>query len=148
MTTRSIPLTNFDRLAASFFSRPLPRLTRQIPVDAVQRGERLVLTFDLPGVPEDAVELNVDHRTLTVSAERPASIAEGDTVFMAERPWGVMSRQIVVGESLDLDQASATFANGVLEVVVPIAASSRSRRIEIQHAPVSTEAIEATSQPD
>ena len=35
MPTRYVPLTSFDRLAASFFNRPLPALARQIPVDAV-----------------------------------------------------------------------------------------------------------------
>jgi len=143
MTTRSIPLTSFDRLAASFFSRPSPRLTHQIPVDAVQRGERLVLSFDLPGVPEEAVQLQLDHRTLTVTAERASSLTEEDTVFLAERPYGAMSRQVVLGESLDLDQVTASFANGVLEVVVPMSPASRSRRIDIQHAPISAQAIDA-----
>ena len=71
MPTRYVPLTNFDRLAASFFNRPLPALARQIPVDAVQRDERLVLAFDLPGVAEDQIELSVERRVLTIKAERP-----------------------------------------------------------------------------
>jgi HSP20 family protein len=143
MATRFVPLTNFDRLAASFFSpRPLPRLDRQIPVDALQREDRLVLMFDLPGVPEDAIELALERRVLTVRAERPNDMREDDTVFLAERPWGAMSRSIVLGDTLDLDQASAQYSNGVLMVTVPMAAQARSRKIEISHAPINTSAGE------
>jgi HSP20 family protein len=143
MPTRFVPMTNFDRLAASFFNRPLPSLSRQIPVDALQRDEKLVLAFDLPGVQEDSVELSVERRVLTVKAERPEFTREGDHVFLAERGWGAMSRQIVLGDTLDLDKVEATFAEGVLTVTIPTSATQRSRRIEISHAPVETTEVEA-----
>jgi HSP20 family protein len=143
MATRFVPMTNFDRLAASFFSpRAFPRLDRQIPVDAVQRDDKLVLVFDLPGISEDAVELSLERRVLTVRAERPNEVREDDTVFLAERPWGPMSRQIVLGDTLDLERVEAHFRAGVLTVTVPMAATARTRKIEISHAPVSTTAAE------
>jgi HSP20 family protein len=145
MPTRSVPLTNFDRLASSFFSRPLPSLARQIPVDAVQRGDKLWLRFDLPGVPEDKLELSVERRVLTVKGERPEFVSEEDHVFLAERPWGAMSREIVLGDTLDLDRIEASFEGGVLTVTVPMAATARSRKIEIGHAPIETTATELES---
>jgi HSP20 family protein len=142
MTTRSIPLTSFDRLAASFFARPYPQLARQIPLDAVQRGDGLHLAFDLPGVAESDVDLTIERRVLTVKAERPDLVQEGDHVFVAERASGPMSRQIVLGDTLDLDRVEATFDHGVLRVFVPVAATALSRRVEIGHAPVETTASE------
>ncbi len=143
MTTRFVPLSQFDRLAANFFgSGPRPVLDRQIPVDAIQRDERLMLTFDLPGVPEDHVELSLERRVLSVRAERESATREGDHVFLAERPYGTMSRQIVLGDTLDLDRVTATFDSGVLTVTVPMSAKAGTRRIEISNAPVSTSAGE------
>jgi HSP20 family protein len=143
MTTTRVPLTTFDRLAASFFGPNRPLLPRQIPVDAVQREDRLVLRFDLPGVAEDAIDITVERRTLTVKAARPTDLREGDRVFLAERPWGEWSRQVVLGEALDTERVSASYTHGVLTVTVPVAQTARSRKIEIGHAPV-----EAVSGPD
>jgi HSP20 family protein len=148
MATRLIPLSDFDRLAASFFSGGRPRLDRQIPLTAVQRGDHLVLAFDLPGVSDDQVEIALERRTLTVRAERPSMLAEGDTVFASELPWGSAERKVVLGDMLDPDAATASFSAGVLTVTVPISAKARSRKIEIGHAPVSATAVEARSSED
>jgi HSP20 family protein len=147
MATRLIPLSDFDRLAASFFSGR-PRLDRQIPLTAVQRGDSLVLSFDLPGVPEDKVEIALERRTLTVTAERPSILSEGDTVFASELPWGTAERKVVLGDTLDTEAASASFSGGVLTVTIPVSPKARSRKIEIGHAPVSTTAVEAGSRED
>ncbi len=142
MATRLIPLSDFDRLAASFFSGARPRLDRQIPLTALQRGEHLVLLFDLPGVPEEHVEISLERRTLTVKAERPGMVAEGDTVFASELAWGPAERKVVLGDTLDTEAAAASFSNGVLTISIPVSPKARSRKIEIGHAPVSTTAVE------
>lgn len=152
MSTRFVPLSSIDRLTAGLLGSmdfPLPRMDRQIPLDAFQRGDELVLHFDLPGVPEGDVELSVERRVVTVKATRAYAGQEGDHVFMAERPWGTLSRQVVLGDSLDVNRISAHYDNGVLTVTVPVAQNAKSRRIEINHAPVSAESreIEAESVP-
>jgi HSP20 family protein len=150
MATRFVPLSQFDRLAAGLFAGGprLPRLDRQIPVDAMQRDERLVLQFDLPGVSEENIELSLERRVLTVRADRVNAVREDDTVFLAERPWGGMSRQIVLGDTLDLERITASYANGVLSVSIPVSSTARSRKIEIGHAPVETSAAIDTSSTD
>jgi HSP20 family protein len=147
MPTRTVPLTReFDRLAASFFGPGRASLSRQIPVDAVQRDDRLVLSFDLPGVPEDGIEINLERRVLTVKAERPQHINEGDHVFLAERPWGAMSRQVVLGDTLDIERVTANYDRGVLTITAPLATTAKSRKIEIDHAPVQATATEVTAE--
>jgi len=150
MPTRYVPLTSFermDRLVDGLLSptRGFPRSDRQIPVDAFQRDGRLELRFDLPGVPEDSVELSIERRTLTVRAVRPYAPAEGDQVFFAERPWGEFSRQIILGDSLDTARVAATFDNGVLAVTIPVHEQAQSRRIEIRHAPLEAGAHEVAA---
>jgi HSP20 family protein len=80
-----------------------------------------------------------------VKAARANDLREGDRVFLAERPWGDWARQIVLGEALDTERITASFADGVLTVTVPVATTARSRKIEIGHAPVETVAAVAAA---
>jgi HSP20 family protein len=151
MATRFVPLSSVDRLAAGLLGSmdafPFPRMDRQIPVDAYQRGDDLFVHFDLPGVPEDAIELSLERRVLTVKVQRPYAAAEGDHVLMAERPWGTLSRQIVLGDTLDMNRISANYDSGVLTVTVPVAANAKTRKIEINHAPLSAQSRELSNEP-
>jgi HSP20 family protein len=147
MSTRFVPLSSVDRFFGPMGNFPFPRVDRQIPVDAFQRGDELQLHFDLPGVPEEAIELSLERRVLTVKAERPYAAAEGDHVLMAERAWGTLSRQIVLGDTLDLNRVSANFDNGVLTVTAPLSQHAKTRKIEITHAPVSAQSREIESEP-
>lgn len=98
--------------------RDLDRLTEQIlgttarpavmPMDAWREEDRFVVEFDLPGVEADSLDLDVDRNTLTVRAERPAR-DENQEMVAAERPRGVFSRQLFLGEGLDTDQIEANY---------------------------------------
>lgn len=145
MPTRYVPLSTFDRLTSSLLGPSGPfgaRLDRQIPVDCYRKGDELVLQFDLPGQAEDAVEISLDNRTLTVKASRPYGPGDSDHVVLAERPWGEMSRSVVLGDTLDTERVRAAYDRGVLTVSVPVKAQARSRRIEVTHAPLSATAAE------
>ena len=70
---------------------------------------------------------------LTVRAERVAR--NGDWEMLAsERPRGVFSRQLVLGDNLDLDRIEASYDSGVLRLVVPVAERAKPRRIEVSSA--------------
>ena len=104
MLMRTDPFRDFDRLAQQFFgntgtwSRP-----SAMPLDAYRSGDEYVIAFDLPGVALDAIELNIERNVLTVRAERVPR--NGDWEMLAsERPRGVFSRQLVLGDNLDLDR--------------------------------------------
>jgi HSP20 family protein len=120
--------------------RDLDRLTQQIlgttnrpavmPMDAWREGDRFVIEFDLPGVARDSIDLDVERNVLTVRAERVAR--NGDWEALAsERPRGIFSRQLVLGDNLDLDRIEAGYAEGVLRLVVPVAEKAKPRKIEI-----------------
>jgi HSP20 family protein len=120
--------------------RDLDRLTQQIfgttnrpavmPMDAWREGDRFVIEFDLPGVAKESIDLDVERNVLTVRAERIAR--NGDWEALAsERPRGMFSRQLVLGDNLDLDRIEAAYADGVLRLVVPVAEKAKPRKIEI-----------------
>jgi HSP20 family protein len=122
------PFRDFDRLTQQLLgttNRPAV-----MPMDAWREGERFVIEFDLPGVAPESIDLDVERNVLTVRAERVAR--NGDWEALAsERPKGVFSRQLVLGDNLDLDRIEAEYADGVLRLVVPVAERAKPRKIEI-----------------
>lgn len=128
MLMRTDPFRDFDRLAQQVFgtvARPAV-----MPLDAWRDGDRFVAEFDLPGVSADSIDLDVEQNVLTVHAERPALDPDRELVS-AERPRGVFSRQLFLGETLDTDGIEAGYTDGVLRVVIPIAEKAKPRKIEI-----------------
>ncbi|TDD27730.1 Hsp20/alpha crystallin family protein [Kribbella turkmenica] len=135
MLMRTDPFRELDRLAQQLtgatapgtWSRPSP-----MPMDAYRSGDEYVVVFDLPGVTPDAIDLDVERNVLTVKAERrPAAVDEGVEMQVAERPLGVFSRQLFLGDTLDADRISASYENGVLTVKIPVAAQAKPRKISI-----------------
>jgi HSP20 family protein len=123
------PFREFDRLAQQLMgttNRPAV-----MPMDAWREGDRFVIEFDLPGVAPETIDLDVEHNVLTVRAERVAR--NGDWEMLAtERPRGAFSRQLVLGDNLDLDRIEAGYRDGVLRLHVPVAEKAKPRKIEVQ----------------
>ena len=133
MLMRTDPFRELDRLAQQFFtgpgtwSRPTP-----MPMDAYRAGDEFVVEFDLPGVTADAIDLDVERNVLTVKAERrPRRTAEEVEMQVSERPLGVFSRQLFLGDSLDADRIKADYDSGVLTLRIPVAEKAKPRKITI-----------------
>ncbi|MDO9498227.1 MAG: HSP20 family small heat-shock protein [Nocardioides sp.] len=122
------PFRDFDRLAQQILgttNRPAV-----MPMDAWREGDRFVIEFDLPGVAPESIDLDVERNVLTVRAERVAR--NGDWEALAsERPRGVFSRQLVLGDNLDLDRIEASYDTGVLRLTVPVAEKAKPRKIQV-----------------
>jgi HSP20 family protein len=121
---------DYDRITEELLSQ---RRVRQIPVDAYRRDNELKLLLDLPGVDPDSIELTVEKDVLSVRATRTWVHAEGDQIQMTERAQGDFSRQLFLGESLDREDITATYENGVLTATIPVAEEAKPRKIEVSH---------------
>lgn len=122
-------LAEFDRLAHQVFGAGEGA---GMPVDVTRRGEELVVRFDIPGVPRDAIALSLENHVLTVTAERHAAYGEDEKVLVQERFDGAMTRRLRVPEWVDGERVAAEYADGVLTVVLPVAEQAKPRRIEIR----------------
>jgi len=67
---------------------------------------------------------------LTVTAQR-APLDEQAEFLTAERPRGVFSRQLILGDNVDLDRIQAGYRDGVLRLVIPVAEKAKPRKITI-----------------
>jgi HSP20 family protein len=68
---------------------------------------------------------------LTVNAERQPTTGEGIEAPVAERPSGVFSRQLFLGEALDTEHIDAGYDAGVLTLRIPVAEHAKPRKIQI-----------------
>ncbi len=101
-----------------------------MPMDAWREGDRFVIEFDLPGISRESLDIDVERNVLTIRAERVAR--NGDWERLAsERPTGVFSRQLVLGDNLDLDRIEAGYDTGVLRLVVPVAEKAKPRKVAV-----------------
>ena len=133
MLMRTDPFRELDRLTQQLlgttgtWSRPTA-----MPMDAWRDGDTFVVQFDLPGLTPDAIDLDVQQDVLTVSAERRPS-DRGDDVEMqvSERPLGVFSRQLFLGDMLDAEHIHAAYEAGVLTLTIPVTETARPRKIQV-----------------
>jgi len=130
MLMRTDPFRDFDRLAQQLIGNGTTSRPTIMPMDARREGDTFVLEFDLPGVPTETIDVDVERNVLTIRAERPASNGDGEPLA-AERPKGLFSRQLVLGENLDLDHIDADYDAGVLTLRIPVAEKAKPRKVEV-----------------
>jgi HSP20 family protein len=137
MLMRTDPFRELDRLAPQVLSTTPGTWSRPtaMAMDAYRVGDEFVVAFDLPGVAPDAIELDVERTVLTVQAERrPVSTGEQVEMQVAERPLGVFSRQLFLGDTLDTEHINASYDAGVLTLWIPVTEQAKPRKIAIAHA--------------
>ena len=117
-----------------------------MPMDAWRKDDTFIVEFDLPGVDANSIDLDVERNVLTVRADRPMREGAGEPMA-AERPRGVFSRQLVLGDNLDLDKISAEYRDGVLQLTIPVAERAKPRKINIQVSG-NSQTIEGTTEPE
>ena len=131
MLMRTDPFRDLDRLTQQVFgtaARPAA-----MPMDAWQEDGEFVVAFDLPGVNVDSVDLDIERNVLTVRAERRDPTQPNVELIASERPRGVFSRQLILGDTLDTEKVRASYADGVLTLRIPVLEQAKPRRIEITH---------------
>ncbi|MFJ1458144.1 Hsp20/alpha crystallin family protein [Nocardia sp. N2S4-5] len=141
------PFHDIDTVARQLLgeSRGTARAPRFMPMDLFRAGDHYVLNADLPGVDPGSVNVSVDNGTLTLEAQRSLPGDENVQWIASERFAGTYMRQLSLGEGIDTEHISATYNDGVLSVMLPIAEKAKPRRIEISGMGSDPKTIEAGS---
>ncbi len=114
-------------------------------LDAWETDDALVYAFDLPGVPQDKISIEVEDGALTVAAEREQSEEVSKEHFhRVERRHGTFTRTVGLPQGVSEDAIKATYKDGVLEIRVPKPEQAKPKKIEIGLA-TGPETIEGTA---
>ena len=101
-------------------------------LDAWETEDELVYAFDLPGIPQDKISVEVEDGTLTVSAERERTDeVTRDHYHRFERRYGTFSRTLGLPQGTSEDAVKATYVDGVLEIHVAKPEQVKPKKIEI-----------------
>jgi HSP20 family protein len=142
MLVRTDPFRNFDRPAQHGWGTKARPAT--MPMDAWRDGEQIVVQFDLPGIDLYSVDLDGPRNVLTVQAERRRSTGEDTETIAAERPQGVLRRQVMLRDTPDTDRVQASYTAGVLTLRIPLAERATPGTIAISNADLDTDRGERT----
>jgi len=129
MLMRTDPFRDFDRLTEpEMGARARPVV---LPGRRYRQDGTFVVHLDLPGVSADSIDLTVEQNVLTIHAERKPPVDEGAERVVDERTYGVFSRQLFLGDTLDADHLTADYVAGVLTLSIPIAERAKPRKVEV-----------------
>jgi len=104
-------------------------------VEVREQGNQLRIHVDVPGVPRDKVNVDIQDGTLTIRGERSEERSDGDEeqgYRRSERRYGSFFRSIELPEGVDTENAQAMMKDGVLDITLPYSASKQKRRLEIK----------------
>lgn len=104
------------------------------PVEMFERDGELVVRADLPGLTKDEVNVEVGDGGITIEGERRGQEEEKrEGFYHSERHYGKFYRRLPLPEGIDVQDASATFRDGVLEITMeaPKRKDAKPRRLSI-----------------
>jgi HSP20 family protein len=101
------------------------------PVDLYETANEFVLTAELPGLPRDQIEINVEDSRVTIRGERATGQMPCEQYHRVERGHGRFSRAFALPEAVDVERVSADLRDGILTVTLPKAADRGTRRIAV-----------------
>jgi HSP20 family protein len=132
----------FDDLLRGFFVRPVglegthptQAAPAQFRVDVTEGEQAYTLRAEIPGVKKEDINISIDGDQVAISAEvkNEKDVKDGERVLRSERYYGKVYRAFALGQPVDENGATAKYADGILELVLPKKAAAQAKRIEIQ----------------
>ncbi len=110
--------------------------TRNVPVfipavDIYETEQELTLMADMPGVPIESVDINLEGEQLTIRGAVPQSDGVG-RILLREYAVGDYYRQFTLSNDIDREKIQASMKDGVLKLVLPKAEAAKPRKIEVK----------------
>ena len=102
------------------------------PVDIYEREDGVILLADMPGVPKDKIDVQVDKNVLTIRGEIDEIVPEGIKPLYAEFNGKAYERAFTLSPDVDVSKIEAQMNSGVLRIFLPKAEDFKPRRIEVQ----------------
>lgn len=113
-------------------STPAQELREYVPaVDIYEKDDAILIRFDMPGVRQEQVDIQLDNNELEITATQAAGAPEGMELLTGEYGTGMFRRKFSVPQQIDREKIQARLHNGVLNLELPKAEQAKPRKIEI-----------------
>jgi HSP20 family protein len=114
------------------------------PVDIYENQNNIVLKLEVPGIQEKDIDVRVQDHTLVVRGERKFESDEKEENFhRIERTYGAFSRSFTLPNTVDTENVSATYENGVLNITLTKRAEAKPKQIKVNAGPGAQKTIES-----
>jgi len=102
-------------------------------VDIYETSEAVEMTFEIPGVNQKNIRVNIENNLLTVSGERKFEHEDRrDNYHRVERNYGAFQRSFTVPSTIDPNRINAVFENGLLRLTLAKRPETQPRAIEVK----------------
>ena len=101
--------------------KPFADVAWMPPVEAFERDRRLIVRVELPGIKKEEIGVTFTDGFLTIQGERKLESEEKKNEwYRNERTYGRFVRTVPLPEGVKVNEITATFEGGVLEIAVPL----------------------------
>jgi HSP20 family protein len=101
-------------------------------MDVLETDKAYQLAIELPGIPKEAIQVDVYENSVTISAEANApKQEEGANWLLRERSFGKFSRSIALPEAVDEGSSEARYVDGVLYLTLQKKRASEVKRLTV-----------------
>ena len=102
------------------------------PVDIYEDARRLVLRLEVPGIPQDDMQIDLENQTLTIKGERKLANDEKEENFhRIERRYGSFVRSFTLPNTVEPESAQANYENGVLSLTLQKREAAKPKQVKI-----------------
>ena len=103
------------------------------PLNIYNDGESFIVRAELPGVDPKSLDVEVSGDTLTLRGERVLpELPEGTSYHRRERDYGQFRRSFSLPERVNSSKVMASCEDGVLEIRLPHAEGTKTRKISVK----------------
>lgn len=100
-------------------------------VDVLECADHIRLLTDVPGATPESIDVQLENKVLTISAQAHTEPPEGYELVGLEYRVGRFRREFQIPDEIDADGIKAKMEKGVLEIYLPKSDEVKSRRIQI-----------------
>jgi HSP20 family protein len=106
----------------------------EIKVDVEENDRSYVVKAEIPGVKKEDIDVQIDGNVVSISAEskREKKVEEKGKVIRSERYYGSMLRSFSLANDVDQAEATAKYADGILELTLPKKATSAAKKLAVK----------------
>jgi HSP20 family protein len=103
------------------------------PVDVYEDSQQLVLKLEVPGIPQESLDVRVENQTLTVKGERKFARNEKEENFhRIERRYGSFTRSFTLPQTIDPDSIKASYEHGVLSISLAKKEAAKPKQVKVE----------------